>query len=80
VESLRRTRIGTLRIDKLRAGMWRMLSPKDINDLKAARAPKKRVPVSALRTNPQSQGPSQPPIQGVPEKRPQRRATHPKMA
>jgi len=49
VESLRRTRIGTLRIDKLRAGMWRMLSPKDIADLKAARAPKKRAPLSAPR-------------------------------
>ena len=78
VESLRRTRIGTLRIDKLRAGMWRMLSPKDISDLKAARAPKKRVPASASRTNAQSESPSQPPIQGGPEKRPQRSTARPK--
>jgi len=49
VESLKRTRIGTLRIEKLRAGMWRMLSPKDIADLKAARAPKKREPQGAPR-------------------------------
>jgi 23S rRNA pseudouridine2605 synthase len=42
VENLRRVRIGTIRIDKLRAGMWRMLSPKDVADLKAGRAPKKR--------------------------------------
>jgi 23S rRNA pseudouridine2605 synthase len=42
VETLRRTRIGTLRIEKLRPGMWRMLSPKDLSDLKAGRAPKPR--------------------------------------
>ncbi len=42
VENLRRVRIGTIRIDKLRAGMWRMLSPKDVADLKAGRSPKKR--------------------------------------
>lgn len=42
VENLRRIRIGTIRIDKLRAGMWRMLSPKDVADLKAGRSPRKR--------------------------------------
>ena len=42
VENLRRVRIGTIRIDKLRAGMWRMLSPKDVADLKVGRSPKKR--------------------------------------
>lgn len=41
VEALKRVRIGTLRPEKLRAGMWRMLSPKDVADLKAGRAPKK---------------------------------------
>ena len=41
VENLRRIRIGTIRIDKLRPGMWRMLSPKDVADLKAGRSPKK---------------------------------------
>lgn len=43
VENLRRTRIGTIRLEKLRAGMWRMLSPKDVADLKAGRSPKKRA-------------------------------------
>lgn len=42
VESLRRVRIGTIRIEKLRAGMWRMLSPKDVADLKAGRSPRRR--------------------------------------
>ena len=42
VENLRRVRIGTIGIEKLRAGMWRMLSPKDVADLKAGRSPKKR--------------------------------------
>jgi 23S rRNA pseudouridine2605 synthase len=41
VEALKRVRIGTLRPEKLRAGMWRMLSPKDVADLKAGRSPKK---------------------------------------
>jgi 23S rRNA pseudouridine2605 synthase len=44
VEALKRVRIGTLRPEKLRAGMWRMLSPKDVADLKAGRAPKKFGP------------------------------------
>jgi 23S rRNA pseudouridine2605 synthase len=43
VENLRRIRIGTVGIDKLRAGMWRMLSPKDVADLKAGRSPKRRA-------------------------------------
>ena len=42
VENLRRVRIGSIWIDKLRAGMWRMLSPKDVADLKAGRSPKRR--------------------------------------
>jgi 23S rRNA pseudouridine2605 synthase len=42
VENLRRTRIGTVRILKLRPGMWRMLSSKEISDLKAGRAPEHR--------------------------------------
>jgi len=42
VENLRRIRIGTIQIEKLRAGMWRMLSPKDVADLKAGRSPKRR--------------------------------------
>ena len=37
VENLRRTRIGSVRILKLRPGMWRMLSAKEISDLKAGR-------------------------------------------
>jgi 23S rRNA pseudouridine2605 synthase len=41
VEALKRVRIGTLHPEKLRAGMWRMLSPKDVADLKAGRSPKK---------------------------------------
>jgi 23S rRNA pseudouridine2605 synthase len=48
VENLRRVRIGTIRIDKLRAGMWRMLSPKDVADLKAGRSPK-RLPEHVLK-------------------------------
>jgi 23S rRNA pseudouridine2605 synthase len=47
VENLRRTRIGTVRIEKLRPGMWRMLSPKDIADLKAGRGVKPR-PVASV--------------------------------
>ncbi len=55
VENLRRVRIGSVRIDKLRAGMWRMLSPKDVADLKAGRSPKKRTiperpPIASRRT------------------------------
>jgi 23S rRNA pseudouridine2605 synthase len=42
VENLRRTRIGTVRILKLRPGMWRMLSAKEISDLKAGRTPEQR--------------------------------------
>jgi 23S rRNA pseudouridine2605 synthase len=42
VENLRRTRIATVRILKLRPGMWRMLSSKEISDLKAGRAPEHR--------------------------------------
>jgi 23S rRNA pseudouridine2605 synthase len=42
VESLCRTRIGTVRIEKLRPGMWRMLSPKDVTLLKAGHSPKPR--------------------------------------
>ena len=42
VENLRRTRIATVRILKLRPGMWRMLSAKEISDLKAGRAPEHR--------------------------------------
>lgn len=42
VENLRRTRIGTVRILKLRPGMWRMLSAKEISDLKAGRSPEHR--------------------------------------
>jgi 23S rRNA pseudouridine2605 synthase len=42
VENLRRTRIATVRILKLRPGMWRMLSAKEISDLKAGRAPEPR--------------------------------------
>lgn len=62
VETLRRTRIGTLRIEKLRAGMWRMLSPKDLADLKAGRAPKPRpAPViPAQRPKPASRRRSRP--------------------
>ena len=44
VEALKRVRIGTLKPEKLRAGMWRMLSPKDVADLRAGRAPKKFGP------------------------------------
>ncbi|MEY2599473.1 MAG: hypothetical protein RLZZ142_1732 [Verrucomicrobiota bacterium] len=44
VENLRRVRIGTVRINKLRPGMWRMLSPKDVADLKAGRSPKRPAP------------------------------------
>jgi 23S rRNA pseudouridine2605 synthase len=36
VENLRRTRIGPVRIQKLRPGMWRMLSPKEVAELKSA--------------------------------------------
>ena len=43
VENLRRTRIGTVRILKLRPGMWRMLSAKEISDLKAGRTPEHRA-------------------------------------
>lgn len=59
VENLRRIRIGTIRIDKLRAGMWRMLSPKDVADLKAGRSPRKRpeaqerAPLSSVQTAPE---------------------------
>jgi len=42
VENLRRTRIATVRILKLRPGMWRMLSAKEISDLKAGRSPEHR--------------------------------------
>ncbi len=42
VENLCRIRIGTIGIDKLRAGMWRMLSPKDVADLKAGRSPRRK--------------------------------------
>jgi 23S rRNA pseudouridine2605 synthase len=42
VENLRRTRIATVRILKLRPGMWRMLSSKEISDLKAGRSPEHR--------------------------------------
>lgn len=42
VENLRRTRIGTVRILKLRPGMWRMLSAKELSDLKAGRSPEPR--------------------------------------
>ncbi len=42
VENLRRVRIGSIWIDKLRAGMWRMLSPKDVADLKAGRSARRR--------------------------------------
>jgi 23S rRNA pseudouridine2605 synthase len=56
VENLRRIRIGTLRIEKLRPGMWRMLSPKDIADLKAGRAPKRRPP-PVIPTRPESVAP-----------------------
>jgi 23S rRNA pseudouridine2605 synthase len=44
VENLRRTRIGTVRILKLRPGMWRMLSAKELSDLKAGRSPEPRPP------------------------------------
>ena len=42
VENLRRTRIGTVRILKLRPGMWRMLSAKELSDLRAGRTPEPR--------------------------------------
>lgn len=42
VENLRRVRIGSIWIDKLRAGMWRMLSPKDVSDLKAGRSARRK--------------------------------------
>ena len=56
VEALKRVRIGTLRPEKLRAGMWRMLSPKDVADLKAGRSPKKvaaRSPAALSSSTPQ---------------------------
>jgi 23S rRNA pseudouridine2605 synthase len=66
VENLRRTRIGTVRILKLRPGMWRMLSAKEISDLKAGRSPEHRPaprrnapkPARAPRTTGDLRGPS----------------------
>jgi 23S rRNA pseudouridine2605 synthase len=46
VENLRRTRIGTVRILKLRPGMWRMLSAKEISDLRAGRTVRSSSPKS----------------------------------
>lgn len=66
VEALKRVRIGTLRPEKLRAGMWRMLSPKDVADLKAGRSPKK------VATRPSATSPSAS-VQG--ERQPERQAT-----
>jgi 23S rRNA pseudouridine2605 synthase len=42
VERLRRVRIGPIWIEKLRAGMWRMLSPKDVSDLREGRSGRRR--------------------------------------
>jgi 23S rRNA pseudouridine2605 synthase len=44
VENLRRTRIGTVRILKLRPGMWRMLSAKELSDLRAGRTVRSSSP------------------------------------
>ena len=63
VENLRRTRIGTVGIEKLRAGMWRMLSPKQVADLKAGRSPKRRTDRMAAPE----------PVQPAPERRPRAR-------
>jgi 23S rRNA pseudouridine2605 synthase len=68
VEALKRVRIGTLRPEKLRAGMWRMLSPKDVADLKAGRSPKK------LATRPASTSASSS-TSGQGERQPERQTT-----
>lgn len=64
VESLRRVRIGTLRIEKLRAGMWRMLSPKDVADLKAGRSPRRRAAENGPETDASTPIRSIPPATG----------------